>query len=209
MAPSNDYRLVLAKATSTIEPPPKRERATPTGRRLEPTLDPRVVAKALRATAGATELIKDLPGLAAPATWSHVATFCVCIKLGTATYLDIWDADHFDGFTDMHRNLSECRVWFSDGRLGYWGEPATRTGRVNCYFRAPAAGNYICNAELQSFGGPAQVECLIDAFSFGPLPFNGLINQPHPASLSAGYHSFRIRQVSGSFFFVSLTVWKV
>ena len=53
------------------------------------------------------------------------------------------------------------------------------------------------------------MECLIDSFNFGPLPFTGTIYQPHPCSLSAGGHHFRIRQVSGAFFFLSLTVWKV
>ncbi len=67
----------------------------------------------------------------------------------------------------------------------------------------------MCNVQLQSHAGSAQVECLIDSFSYGPLPFSGSINQPHAAALSAGYHSFRIRQMSGSFFFNSLTVWKV
>ena len=53
------------------------------------------------------------------------------------------------------------------------------------------------------------MDCLIDSFNFGPLPFNGSINQPHPSSLSAGYHSFHIRQMSGRFFFIGLTVWQV
>ncbi len=209
MPTTRDYRLVLADGTASIEPPTKREGVPPGRGRAEPTLDSRVIAKALRATAGATDLIKEIPSLAAPGGWAHVATFCVCVKLGTATYLDIWDADHFDYFTDMSRNLAECRVWFSAGGFGFWGEPPTKSGRINCYFRAPSDGNYVCNAELQSYGGPAEVECLIDSFSFGPLPFNGLINQPHATSLQAGGHSFRIRQLAGSFFFVSLTVWKV
>jgi hypothetical protein len=109
----------------------------------------------------------------------------------------------------MQRNLADCRVWFSDKGFTYWDSTETRTGRINCYFRAPTAGNYVCNVELQSYGGPAQVECLIDSFSYGPLPFSGAITQPHAASLGAGYHSFRIRQMSGSFFFVSLFVWRV
>jgi hypothetical protein len=61
---------------------------------------------------------------------------------------------------------------------------------------------------LQSYGGAALVECLIDNSSFGPLPVDGIITQPHPCSLSAGGHHFRIRQLSGSFFFLALTVWR-
>jgi len=209
MSLSKTYRLVLADGESTTKPPAQREGVPPGRSRAQPTLDARVISKALRATPGAPELIKTIPALAAPGGWTHVATFCVCLKLGTATYLDIWDADHFDYFTDMSRNLSECRVWFSAGGHEFWGEPTAHAGRVNCYFRAPTDGTYVCNAQLQSYGGAAQVECLIDSFNFGPLPFNGSINQPHTASLKAGYHSFRIRQLAGSFFFVSLTVWKV
>jgi hypothetical protein len=174
-----------------------------------PTISPQRVIRALKATAGAENLIKKIPTLVRWQFWLPTATFSVCQKTGTATYLDLWDADHFDGFTDMQHNLSECRVWFSAEGFTFWDSPQTKTGRINCYFKAPSAGNYTCNVQLQSYAGAAMVECLIDSFSYGPLPFNGSINQPHVASLSAGYHSFRIRQMSGSFFFVSLTVWKV
>jgi hypothetical protein len=40
------------------------------------------------------------------------------------------------------------------------------------------------------------------------LPFTGTIIQPRFGSLSAGGHHFRIRQVNGSFFFLSLTVYR-
>ena len=108
----------------------------------------------------------------------------------------------------MKQCLAICRAWFSADGFTFWDSPQTKTGRINCYFKAPTAGNYVCTAQLESYGGPAQVECLIDAFNFGPLGFNGAISQPHPAALSAGYHSFRIRQKAGAFFFVGLTVWK-
>ena len=204
-----EYRLVLGKA-------PKGERRLPQSKRrvaratpAKPTIAPQNVVRAVKATAGSKELIKQIPSLVNWQIWFPTATFTVCQKTGTATYLDIWDADHFDGFTDMQRNLSECRAWFSAGGFTFWDSPETKTGRINCYFKAPTAGNYVCHVQLQSYGGSAQVECLIDSFSYGPLPFNGSINQPHTAELSAGYHSFRIRQMSGSFFFIGLTVWKV
>ena len=205
----DNYHLILGEAPKAIKLPPRKmrrvARVTPAG----PTIAPQVVARALRATAGAKELIEQIPNLAQPRFWLPVATFTVCQKTGTAAFLDIWDADHFDGFTDMQRCLTDCRVWFSADGFSYWDSPQTKTGRVNCYFRAPVAGNYVCNVQLHSYAGPAQVECLIDSFSYGPLPFNGSINQPHPATLSVGYHSFRIRQMAGSYFFISLAVWKV
>lgn len=208
MKAPKEFRLVLGKAPKAIHRLPREKRRVASSRPARPTISPQVVARALKRTVGSKELIAQIPNFAKWQLWAPIATFSVCQKTGTATFLDIWDADHFDGFTDMQRNLSECRVWFSADGFTFWDAPQTKTGRVNCFFRAPTAGNYVCNVQLQSHGGSAVVECLIDSFSFGPLPFNGSINQPHPCSLSAGFHSFRIRQMSGSFFFANLTVWR-
>ena len=70
-------------------------------------------------------------------------------------------------------------------------------------------GRLLCVAQLQSYptSAPATVECLIDNQSFGNLPFTGMIIQPHFCVLSAGGHHFRIRQVSGSFYFLSVHVY--
>lgn len=163
---------------------------------------------ALQATEGADTVLEQVPDFLDLAAWLPVATFRVCSKFGTARYLDMWDVDHFDGFTDMQENLDDCRAWFSADGYTAWGSGETKTGRINCYFVAPKDGNYICTARLQSYAGQALVECLIDNSSFGPLPVNGLITQPHPCVLSAGGHHFRIRQLRGAFFFLSLTVWR-
>ena len=163
---------------------------------------------ALQATKGSDKVFETFPQFRDVAAWLPVAGFSVCSKFGTARYLDLWDVDHFDGFTDMKKNLDECRAWFSDKGFDTWGSGQTRSGRINCYFTAPQSGAYICTARLQSHAGPALVECLIDGASFGSLPVSGIITQPHPCNLSAGGHHFRIRQLSGSFFFLSLTVWR-
>ena len=172
---------------------------------------PEEALEALKATKGAEAVLKEVPNLEDLALWIPTAYFSVCQKTGTARYIDIWDTDHFDGFTDMQRCLNDCRAWFSGDGFQFWGSGQTKTGRVNCYFTAPSSGNYTCNARLQSYpmSVAAVVECLIDNSSFGPLTVLGTINQPHMTSLSAGGHHFRIRQVSGAFFFLSLTVWKV
>jgi hypothetical protein len=172
---------------------------------------PEEALEALRATKGAPAVLKRIPELENLELWWPTAYFSVCGKSGTARYLDIWDADHFDGFTDMQHCVSDCRAWFSGDGYQFWGSGNTKTGRVNCYFTAPADGHYVCNARLQSYPTTtaAAVECLIDDNSFGPLSVLGTINQPHMASLSAGGHHFRIRQLSGALFFLSLTVWKV
>lgn len=187
----------------------KRERARVPRARAESSA--KVALAALKKTTGAEEILEKIPQLGVLDAWGKIAYFSVCAKSGAATYLDIWDADHFDGFTDMQRSLDDCRAWFSGDGYTAWGCGQTKSGRVNCYFRAPAAGTYVCNARLQSFPSTslAIVECLIDNASFGPLPFTGTIDQPHPCTLGAGYHHFRIRQMSGSFFFLSLTVFRV
>lgn len=208
MKGQKEYRLVLGKAPKAVRLPLRAKRRVARVNPAKPTISSRRVLRALKATSGSKEVIKLYPALAKWQIWLPIATFSVCQKTGTATFLDIWDADHFDYFTEMQRCLSECRVWFSADGFTYWDSAETKTGRINCYFRAPNAGEYVCNVQLQSHAGAAQVECLIDDFSYGPLPFNGSINQPHVAQLSAGYHSFRIRQMSGSFFFNSLFVWK-
>ena len=207
MATKGEFRLSLQASLKKLPAPAQSER--PKTRRITGLVtDPSAIAKSLRSTAGFAELKVLAPDIGKWQSWLPVATFSVCQKFGTATWLDMWDMDHFDGFTNMQKNVSECRAWFSAEGYEFWGAPQTKTGRINCYFRAPTAGNYICTAQLQSFGGAASVECLIDASTFGNLPFSGTIIQPHPCNLSTGYHSFRIRQVSGSFFFVGLTVWR-
>jgi len=208
MKKTSKYQLQLGNAPKALRLPSTGRKVAAT-KTVRPTVEAESVFNALKATAGSKELIAKFPDVADYLHWLPLATFSVCVKTGTAQFLDIWDADHFDFFTDMQRCVTDCRAWFSADGFDFWDSPQTKTGRINCYFTAPSAGMYVCNAELQSYGGPAQVECLIDSFNFGPLPFNGTIIQPHMTNLSAGGHSFRIRQRSGSFFFISLTVWRV
>ncbi len=203
------FRLTLKESLRAEKLPRLVERKDARVRPAKPPIAPRTVLTALKKTPGAEAVIRQAPELTKLQLWQPVATFSVCQKTGTATFLDIWDSDHFDGFTDMQRCLTDCRAWFSANGYTFWDSAQTKSGRVNCYFRAPTTGLYVCNVQLQSHGGPATVECLVDNSSFGPLPFNGTINQPHTATLGTGFHHFRIRQMSGSFFFVSLTVWKI
>jgi hypothetical protein len=202
------FRLTIGRSAAAARLPAKAARKIGTVRPAKVSVTAAEALRALKATPGSKEVLAKSPGLRDANGWTQIAFFSVCLKTGTATYLDIWDADHFDYFTDMQRELTDCRVWFSDQGFAYWNSPQTQTGRINCYFRAPADGNYVCNAQLQSFAGPAMVECLIDAYNFGPLPFNGSIVQPHPCNLSAGYHSFKINQLSGAYFFIGLTVFQ-
>jgi hypothetical protein len=110
--------------------------------------------------------------------------------------------------SDMATSLADCRVWFSADGYGQWGSPETKTGTVNCYFTVPVKGLYRCTASLQSSPATTQatVDCSIDGSSFGALPFTGTRHQPHFSQLEPGGHAFRIRQLSGSWYFLSLKV---
>ena len=202
-----DYPEFELKVIESLESYPAREEREGISS-TDLVTTPEEALDALKATKGADSIFDQIPNIGDLSLWFPTAFFSVCRKTGTARYLDLWDTDHFDGFTDMQRCVNDCRAWFSADGYEFWGSGATKTGRINCYFTVSAAGNYTCNAKLQSYGGPALVECLIDNSSFGFLTVNGTINQPHPCNLSAGGHHFRIRQISGSFFFLSLTVWK-
>ena len=171
------------------------------------------ILRAFKKARGYEDIVAQIPKAATLEGWdkgTQIAYFSVCSKAGAASYLDIWDCDHFDGFTDMQRSVSDCRAWFSHAGYSTWGSAQTATGRISCYFNAAVAGDYSCVAQLASYpsSSGAKVECLIDNTSFGNLPFTGTILQPHFSILSAGGHHFRIRQVSGSFFFLSLTIYR-
>jgi hypothetical protein len=204
--PVGDFSLKLGRGAESVRP----KRTVVRAHKLPVPLL-RQTFSAFRASRGASELIAQIPSLGELSRWNEVASFRVCGKSGTALYLDLWDCDHFDGFTDIPRSAKDCRAWFSEKGFSTWGSAETATGRVNCFFRAPSTGTYQCNAQLESYpsSSGSRVECLIDNFSFGSLPFTGLINQPHVSNLTAGYHHFRIRQQSGGFFFHNLTVYRV
>ena len=122
MATTNEFRLTLGESTKEVLPPKQKERrVTPRAPKLN--LDPRSIARALKATAGFKEVAGVAPKIADWHLWFPVATFSVCVKTGTASWLDIWDNDHFDGFTDMQRCLSDCRVWFSDQGYAFSNHP--------------------------------------------------------------------------------------
>ncbi len=203
------YRMKILASTKILK----------TERRPAPALRVRVkpttaeIVRAFRRAAGYQDVVARIPKAKTVAGWdksTQVAYFSVCGKSGSARWLDIWDGDHFDGFTDMKRSINDCRAWFSHSGYTTWGSAQTATGRINCYFNAAVAADYSCVVQLQSYpaGSTARVECLIDNNTFGPLSFSGTILQPHFSTLSAGGHHFRIRQMSGSFFFLSLTVYR-
>lgn len=203
------YRMKILRSAKILKAGPRPPHVPRV--RVKPTT--REILRAFKKSVGYKEIIARIPKAATVPGWekgTQVAYFSVCGKSGSARWLDLWDCDHFDGVTDMQRSVSDCRAWFSHTGYSTWGSAQTATGRINCYFNADVPGDYSCVVQLQSYPAPlsATVECLIDNNSFGPLPFSGTILQPHFSTLSAGGHHFRIRQITGSFFFLSLTVYR-
>src|SRR6188508_1292958 len=111
-----DYRLTIG--TGREELPPAEDREGATAADLSP--EPGAVYESLKLIPGAEEIIKEIPGLGDFVAWVR-----------TAYFLDMWDVDHFDGFTDMARCLADCRAWFSGDGFTTWGSDQTKTGRVN------------------------------------------------------------------------------
>jgi len=203
------YRMKILESKEI----PKIERRPPRPAKVNVKPSTQQIVRAFKQANGYDEIVAKIPKAATVKGWDEgtlTGWFCVCQKVGEAKYLDIWDSDHFDFVTDMQHCVSDCRAWFSHKGYTTWGSAETATGRINCYFNAAAAGDYSCVAHLQSYPTTSQatVECLIDNHSFGNLPFTGTILQPHFSALSKGGHHFRIRQVSGSFFFLSLTMYR-
>jgi hypothetical protein len=208
MPVDKSYRMKLLESQRVL----KTERRPTRVRKVPVKPATRDIVRAFKQVQGYEEIVDRIPKAKTISGWekgTEVAYFSVCNKTGAARYLDIWDCEHFDGFTDMQRCIDDCRAWFSHTGFTTWGAPQTATGRINCYFNAAVAGDYSCVAKLLSYPASSQatVECLIDNNSFGPLPFTGTVVQPHFCVLSAGGHHFRIRQLSGAFFFLSLTVY--
>jgi hypothetical protein len=208
MSTNKRYRMRILRSTAS----PKTERRPVRLARVDVRPTTAEIVRAFKRSPGYEDIITKIPKAATAEGWdkgTKVAYFGVCGKSGSARWLDLWDCDHFDGFTDMQQSVSDCRAWFSHKGYTTWGSGETPTGRINCYFDAAATGYYSCVAQLQSYPttSTSRVECLIDNQSFGPLPITGTILQPHFSMLSAGGHHFRIRQLNGAFFFLSLTVY--
>lgn len=57
----------------------------------------------------ADEFVAEFPDLGEIFdSWFETASFSVCERRGAAYFLDLWDADHFDGLSDIANNLDDC-----------------------------------------------------------------------------------------------------
>jgi hypothetical protein len=211
MTQDSDYRITVVESQG--QPLDLRQRGAA---RATPRLSPHAAVAAVRATSGADELIAQIPNLADASQLQETAFFSVCTKTGTAGFLDLWDVDHYDFFTDLQSSLNNCSAWFSPDGFDFYGAPQGKTGRVNCTFQAPVDGTYLAIASLVGDGGnSATVRYILDDFGPGSAPtdlgafvFTGPVNQAFVLSLTANSHSVRIDQEAGGFFFSSLTLYQ-
>jgi hypothetical protein len=211
MTLDSDYRITVVESQGQALDLRQTEIARPM-----PRPSPQAAVAAVRATSGADELIAQNPNLANAAQLQETASFSVCTKTGTASFLDLWDVDHFDFVSDMQSSLNSCSAWFAPDGFEQYGAPQGKTGRVNCTFQAPADGMYLAIASLMSHGADsATVRYVLDDFGPGSTPtdlgaftFTGPVNQAFVLSLVANSHSIRIDQESGGLFFYNLTLYQ-
>src|SRR5256714_12140320 len=147
MPADKKFRLQLLESRKAQASDRKRDRVA----RAKPETSARAVLKSLKETAGAEDILERVPDFGELALWQEIAYFSVCGKSGSARWLDIWDADHFDGFTDMQRCVNDCRAGFSADGFATWGSAETKTGHGNCYFNTTAARNHACHPRLASY----------------------------------------------------------
>src|SRR5438874_728389 len=150
MPVDKSFRMKILESTDVLETEP-RPRGVP---RVNVRPSTVAIVRAFKQSEGYEDIVASIPKSATVAGWetgTQVAYFSVCNKNGSAQFLDIWDPDHFDFFTDMQRPVNTCRAWFSHRGFTTWGSGETATGRINCAFNAAVAGNYSCVAQLQSY----------------------------------------------------------
>ncbi len=191
--------------------PTMRRRAAPT--RAE-------ALEALRAAKGAASVIERIPMLRHPDIWGDPSYWDIAETKGAARGgVFLWDCDFPGNIWNTLDGYANRIAYFAGAEnLGGIIPPNKLTGQVWCYLEVPVDAYYTFVAQVQTYPdqyyGPdyvAVIECRIDDLSFGTrtlIPGHGY-NLPFVVVLSPGHHRFEIRQVSGAFFFESLTAWAV
>src|SRR5688572_15607987 len=106
MSVGKAYRMKILKSTKVLKPEPRPPRVPKV--RVKPST--REILEAFRRARGYDEIVARIPKAATLAGWekgTQIAYFSVCGKSGSATWLDLWDCDHFDGITDMQRSIND------------------------------------------------------------------------------------------------------
>lgn len=205
MPVSKRYRMKMLKPKKGIK---TKRRSNAQRVKLIPTINQ--ILRVARKTRGYKETMRRSTRNEDECTYTRIAEFTVCSKSGTARFLDLWNCDHFDGFSDMQKSINDCSAWFSGTGFRSWGSPETRKGVINCNFRAPERGIYFFNVRLKSYPtrNRAKIRFTLDNEDSPVIVFQGLSDVPHEDYLTRGYHHFRIKQLNGAFYFLSLTIFR-
>jgi hypothetical protein len=170
---------------------------------------------------GAASVIERIPARGDITTWGETAFWGVNESKGAALHFGplFWDLD-FDGAFSL-------AFAYLNNIVGFWGTeemevlpgppvtpPPFPTGQIWCELDVASSGYYlfvtyvIPNLEPPDY--VAYVEFCIDYNSLGQQPL--LATYPLHAfvlRLNPGVHRFTIKQVSGIFYFRTLTAWHI
>lgn len=219
MAKRDDFELRVVESMKSLPARQLAKPARPIRRPSAPTPDEAL--EALRATKGAASVIKSVPMLERTDLWGQTAYWDVRETRGIAVDgVSLWDFDCPGGVIGPCDNCNNRYAYFAGvENLGYIYPPGTLTGQVWCNLDVPAAGPYTFLAQLGTYQETdyyqpdfvAVVECFIDSISFGTRTLypGPAVNVPFVTMLSAGAHQFQIKQVTGGFYFFSLSAWPI
>jgi len=221
MTKRNELKLQIVEVKGSLTPTKLSRRLRPTPTRSAPTRADAL--EALKATKGFESVFERVPALGQIGVWGEMASWNVCQTTGAAEGIPfLWGCDFPSSSWTMFDGSANCLPFFagSDNALGVT-PPGKNARQVWCYLNAPVDGLYLFVVQVESYADDladpnytASVECLIDSDSAYPLgavtiPVDEVVNQPFLVNLTAGQYRFVIAQVSGAFFFLSLTAWIV
>jgi hypothetical protein len=218
MTKHDQRELQIVDVKGTLSDPPRNELVSPKTRPSRVT--PADVLDGLRSMKGADGVMERIPALGDIAVWHEVAYWSVCESTGSALVHDgplFWDLD--DSSFNLQFHVVNCTVLFlgAETFAGPTGQPITPpptlNGQVWCELDAPADGYYlfVSNLDRAFLQGTSEIEFCIDNMPLGQVTLQpgGQGRHSFLLHLPLGRHRFLIRQVTGGFFFYSVTAWNV
>jgi hypothetical protein len=174
----------------------------------------------LRSIKGAASVIERLPALGNTSTWSETAFWSVCEIKGAAFDPYFWDCDFANNQFSVSFACENCILMFFGAEPLFNLEgitiipPQNLSGQVWCDLNVSVPGTYLFVAQVGTQGDPgynAIVEFCLDDSSLGERLLSGdtEYEQYSVLELAAGIHRFIIKQVSGMFYFRTLTAWNI
>jgi len=198
-------KLKLIKILKAASMPRRKRQAVP---KVNPRVTSRQAVRALERFRGGRQIMAKLEragiGLQA-ASLVQFAAFTPKTKSGSASWIDFWNADLFDGTSHLTRIHTIDRIQFRTDRYTYRGEHRVLNvhvfGGVQASFNMPQAGFFLGAVVVSSTGGRVAVEVDDDVIvTSTPVNGNGVMIPVPIQQLAAGNHWISVVQgpVSGS-----------